>query len=173
MIIKATQKNTRQTPRKVRLVANAVRKLSLTEAIKQLSAIERRASLVVLKVVRQAVANAMHNHGFSFEELKLKNIVVVPAPQFKRFRAVSRGRAHTILKKSCHISVELEAQKGAVITPEKVSEPKTAVKAEAPKAEKKETAKAPKKAVKAEVKSEKTEKKVAKTKKVVKEKKAE
>lgn len=172
MIIKATQKNTRQTPRKVRLVANTVRKLSLTEAIKQLSAMERRASLVVLKVVRQAVANAMHNHGFSFEELKLKNIVVMPAPQLKRFRAVSRGRAHTILKKSCHIAVELEAQKGASI-PTEVKEVKKEV--EAPKAETaKKEVKAPKKTATVKAKTEdKAEKKVAKTKKVVKEKKVE
>lgn len=109
MIIKATQKNTRQTARKVRLVANAVRKLSIEDAIKQLAVIERKSSLVVLKVLRQAIANAVHNHNFSIEDLSIKNITVAPGPQYKRFRAVSRGRAHTVVKKTCHVTVELNA----------------------------------------------------------------
>lgn len=109
MIITATQKNTRQTPRKVRLVANQVKDLSLEDAIVQLGVMQRRASLVLLKVIRQAVANATHNHGFTVSELKLKNIVVHPGPTYKRFQAVSRGRAHGILKRTCHVTVELEA----------------------------------------------------------------
>lgn len=109
MIIKATQKNTRQTARKVRLVANAVRKLSVEDAIKQLAVIERKSSLVILKVLRQAIANAIHNHNYSIENLSIKNITVAPGPQYKRFRAVSRGRAHTVVKKTCHITVELNA----------------------------------------------------------------
>ncbi len=109
MIITATQKNTRQTALKMRLVVNQVRKLPLADAIKQLSVIQKRSSLTVLKVVRQAIANAVHNHGYSFEELTLKNITVAPGQSYKRFRAVSRGRAHTIFKRTCHVTVELEA----------------------------------------------------------------
>lgn len=109
MIIIATQKNTRQTARKVRLVANSVKKLPLMDAVKQLASIEKRSTLVILKVLRQAIANAVHNHGFSIDDLTIKSITVAPAPQLKRFRAVSRGRAHTIIKRACHITVELEA----------------------------------------------------------------
>lgn len=109
MIITATQKNTRQTALKVRLVASQVRKLPLVDAIKQLSVIQKRATLVVLKVLRQAIANAVHNHGYTIEELTLKNITVAPGPTYKRFRAVSRGRAHTVFKRTCHVTVELEA----------------------------------------------------------------
>ncbi|NCO12066.1 MAG: 50S ribosomal protein L22 [Candidatus Pacebacteria bacterium CG_4_10_14_3_um_filter_34_15] len=109
MIIKATQKNTRQTARKVRLVANQIKKLPLMDAINQLAVIEKKSTLVLLKVVRQAIANAIHNHGFTLEDLTIKAITVIPAPQLKRFRAVSRGRAHTIVKRTCHITVELEA----------------------------------------------------------------
>jgi large subunit ribosomal protein L22 len=109
MIIKATQKNTRQTALKVRLVANQVRKLSLVDAMKQLSVIQKRSSLVLLKVLRQAIADAMHNHGYQLSDLTLKNIIVVPGPTYKRYRAVSRGRGHTIFKRTCHITVELKA----------------------------------------------------------------
>jgi large subunit ribosomal protein L22 len=111
MIITATQKNTRQTARKVRYVADVVKKMSIEDALKQLAVMERRASLVVLKTLRQAIANAINNHQLSLDELKIKNIVVDVAPTYKRWRAVSRGRAHTILKRSCHIKVELEKKK--------------------------------------------------------------
>ncbi|NCN51100.1 MAG: 50S ribosomal protein L22, partial [Candidatus Pacebacteria bacterium] len=58
---------------------------------------------------RQAIANAMNNHGLTFDDLTLKNIVVTGGPSYKRFRAVSRGRAHSIIKRTCHVSVELES----------------------------------------------------------------
>jgi large subunit ribosomal protein L22 len=110
MIVKATQKYTRQTARKVRLVADVVKKMSIENALKQLAVMERRASLVVIKTLRQAIANAMNNHQLTLDQLKIKNIVVNEAPTYKRWRAVSRGRAHTILKRSCHVSVELETK---------------------------------------------------------------
>ncbi len=109
MLISATQNNSRQPARKVRLVANAVKKMNLETAIKQLAVLEKKASLVVLKVVRQAIANAVHNHGYTFEQLNLKNIIISEGPRYRRFRAVSRGRAHAILKRACHVTVELEA----------------------------------------------------------------
>ncbi len=108
MLIKAEQKNTRQSPRKVRLVANTVRKMDLEAAITHLTKIQKRASLVVLKTIRQAIANATHNHGLNFQDLELKNILVNSGPIYKRFRAVSRGRAHNIYKRTCHVKVLLE-----------------------------------------------------------------
>ena len=107
MIIVATQKNSRQPARKVRYVADVVKKMSIEEAIRQLAVMERRSSLVVLKTLRQAIANATNNRQLQLADLQIKNIVVDEAPTYKRWRAVSRGRAHTILKRSCHVKVEL------------------------------------------------------------------
>lgn len=101
---------TRQSPRKVRLVANSVRKLSLEQALRQLSVMERKASLVVTKVIRQALANAAHNHRLTIEQVRLKNILVNEGTTYKRWRAVSRGRAHTIFKRTAHIRVILETK---------------------------------------------------------------
>ena len=110
MLIKATQKTTRQTPRKLALVANVVRGEELTDALKQLAVMDRRASLVILKVMRQAIANATHNHGAKFEDLKLKDIVINEGPRYKRWQAVSRGRAHGIVKRTSHVTVILEVK---------------------------------------------------------------
>jgi large subunit ribosomal protein L22 len=107
MIITATQKYTRQTPRKLRLVANTVKKMSIEQAIKQLGVIERKAALAIMKTLKQAMANAMNNHGLAFKDLAIKNITVGEGPRYRRFNPVSRGRAHEILKKTSHITVTL------------------------------------------------------------------
>lgn len=115
MLIKATQKYTRQAPRKVRLVANAVKGLSVEKAIEQLGLLERKASQVVLKVLSQALANARNNYGIQASELKIESICISGGPSYKRFRAVSRGRAHSILKRTCHVCVSLQSLRQPVI----------------------------------------------------------
>lgn len=114
MIIKAEQKNTRQTSRKVRLVVDVIKKMSIVDAINQLAVMNRKSSLLVLKVIRQAVANATNNFGLAVTDLEIDNIVVNDGPALKRWRAVSRGRAHTILKRTCHVRVDLRTKKEAV-----------------------------------------------------------
>lgn len=125
MLIIAEQKTTRQSPRKVRLVANSVRKLSLQDALKQLSVMEKRASLVVTKVIRQALADAMHNHRLDIDQVVLKNIIVNGGATYKRWRAGSRGRAKSVYKRTSHVRVILETKNEQ---PAVKAETKTAVK---------------------------------------------
>lgn len=142
MLITATQKYTRQTPRKLRLVANTVKKMPLEQAIKQLGVIERRASLAIMKTLKQAVANAINNHNLAFKDLSIKSITVGEGPRYRRFNAVSRGRAHEVLKKTSHITVTLmtaDETKPAAKTEAPV------VKAETPAKVEKTTKAAPKK----------------------------
>lgn len=108
MKFKAVQKNTRQTPRKIRLVANQVKKLSLEEALKQLAVIRRKSTLVLLKTIKQAMANAKNNHGIAPTELEIDEITVTEGPRYRRFRAVSRGRAHGVIKRNSHVTVVLK-----------------------------------------------------------------
>lgn len=110
MIIKAEQKNTRQTSRKVRLVADVVKEMSVIDAISHLAVINRKSTLLILKVLRQALANATNNFGLNVADLEIDNIVVNDGPALKRWRAVSRGRAHTILKRTCHVRVDLRTK---------------------------------------------------------------
>ncbi len=113
MLIKAVQKYTRQTPRKVRLVANQVKDLSLQEAINQLGVIEKRATEVIGKTIKQAMSDAVHNHGYQVSDLSIDSILVTEGPRYRRFRAVSRGRAHGIIKRTCHVTVILKTQDDA------------------------------------------------------------
>ncbi len=109
MIIKAEQKYVRQTPTRLRLVASAVKNLSPKEAVDQLSFMNKKAGRTLQEVMKQAIANAVNNLGLSASSLKIKEIIIGEGPQYKRFQAVSRGRAHSILKRTAHVKVLLES----------------------------------------------------------------
>ena len=101
----------RISPRKLRLVADVVRNFSLRQALTFLENSPKAASLPLLKTVKQAIGNATNNLGLDRQTLKLKKIEIGEGPTHKRWRAVSRGRAHKIEKKTSHISVVLEGEK--------------------------------------------------------------
>ena len=85
--------------------------MTIVDAIKHLAAMNRKSSLLVLKVLRQALANATNNFGLAIEDLEIDQILVNDGPALKRWRAVSRGRAHTILKRTCHVRIDLRSKK--------------------------------------------------------------
>ena len=108
MLIKAQQKFANSTPRKVRLVADMVRKLPVEAAQEKLQFTTTRAAKLLLQVLNQAVANATNNAKLAAETLKIKTIDVDEGPKYKRWQAVSRGRAHSLIKRTAHIRVTLE-----------------------------------------------------------------
>lgn len=134
MLITAEQRNSRQSDIKVRLVANSVKKLSVEAALKQLAVMEQKGSVVVMKVLRQAIANAIHNHNLALSDLVIQSILVNSGTSYKRFRAVSRGRAHSILKKTCHVRVTLATKAAAPVVSTPAVAPVTAPEVKAPAA---------------------------------------
>src|SRR5690348_15857838 len=105
LLIKAEQRHSRQSPRKVRLTADAIRGLSLEKALEHLSVTESKGSVVLWKVLRQAVANAVNNLGLKVADLEIHEVIVNRATSYKRFRAASRGRASTLLKPTSHVKI--------------------------------------------------------------------
>lgn len=108
--ITAHQKYIRTTPRKLRMVADAIRHLPLNEAIIQLELSTKRAALPLKKVLLQAKANAINNSQLDPNSLSIKTIDIQEGATFKRWRPVSRGRAHGILKRTSHIKVVINGQ---------------------------------------------------------------
>lgn len=101
----------RQSPRKVRLVANSLRGKSVKEAKNRLDFITKRATGPLHKLLNSAVANAK-NLGASADNLFVKTITVDGGKILYRRRPVSRGSAHPIHKRTSHITVVLaERQK--------------------------------------------------------------
>ncbi len=106
--MKSIQKYIRTSPRKLRLVADAVRKLSPEQALLHLKFTGKAAADPVYKAIRQAVANAKDQTGLAVDKLAFKTLDVMEGPTYKRFQAVSRGMAHSIMKRTSHIRVELK-----------------------------------------------------------------
>ena len=105
--ITAYQKYIRQTPQKLRLVADMIRNLSVDQALIQLKVSSKNGAKAVEKVLTQARANAIDN-GFRSDTLKIKSIQIEEGATYKRWQPVSRGRAHSILKRTSHIRIVLE-----------------------------------------------------------------
>ncbi|HCR35431.1 50S ribosomal protein L22 [Candidatus Woesebacteria bacterium GWC2_33_12] len=106
MIIKSEQKHLIISPRKLRPIADVLRKLSVQKAIDLLPFIKKRGSNLILKVIKSAVANATQK-GVTITELKFKEIQIGEGPRLKRGQPVSRGRWHPIKKRMSHIKIIL------------------------------------------------------------------
>ncbi len=105
---KAILKNYRQSPRKVRLVANAVRGQKVNTALVNLDFIPKRSALPLKKLIESAVANATNNEKIDIDSLVIKSIQVDQGFTMKRWRARARGTAHPIRKKTCKVTVVVE-----------------------------------------------------------------
>lgn len=107
MDIIAEAKYIRMGPRKVRGVVDAVKHLAPNIALLHLGAMPRRAAAPIAKVLKSALANATNNAKIAQESLSIKSIVVSGGPALKRWRPVSRGRAHPYKKRMSHIRIVL------------------------------------------------------------------
>lgn len=108
--MKAILKNYRQSPRKVRLIADLVRGKRVSDALTTLQFVDKRAAGPFAKLIKSAVANATHQ-GKDAEKLFVKTVQVNKAATLKRFRPRARGSASRINKRNSHISVELGEKK--------------------------------------------------------------
>jgi len=80
----------------------------------------------LLKTFKQATANAVNNRNLSKDLLTIQSIEVNEGPTYKRWRPVSRGRAHSIFKRTSHIKIVLEAKQPKSAKPKKKLDKKTA-----------------------------------------------
>ena len=108
MEARAVRKHIRSSPRKMRTVINVVRGKRVPEALDILNFLPQK----VTKIVKLTVLSAVHNlidlnkdERIDEEQLVISEIRADSGPAFKRFRPVSRGRAHPILKRTCHLTV--------------------------------------------------------------------
>ncbi len=97
----------RQSPRKVRLVADVIRGLSAPVAVRTLQTMNKRAAVAVLDVLKSAMANAEHNAKLDASTLIVSTIQVDSAFVMKRFRARAFGKAAMIRKKTSRLKIVL------------------------------------------------------------------
>lgn len=133
--MKALLTNFKQSPRKVRLVADMIRGKRVLIARDLLAFTPKKSAPEIEKLLASAIANA-RQQGMNPDDLVVKTISVDKGAVLKRFTPKARGRAGRILRTMSIVRLEL----GAAGTP---------------------TSKKAAKAEKAEVPAEVTEKKAA------------
>src|SRR5690554_946296 len=93
---RAVQKHLRRSPRKVRLVADAVRGMQVDKAIKRLEFSKKGSALDVVKVIKSAAANLRDKFDdvrADDDSLYIKRIFVDEGVTLKRIQPAPRGRA--------------------------------------------------------------------------------
>src|SRR5690606_10509633 len=108
-VVRASARFVRTSASKARRVVNLVRGLPAKEALTVLQFAPQAASVPVRKVIASAIANAENNEQLDPDSLLVAEVRVDEGPTMKRFRPRAQGRAYRIRKRTCHISVALEA----------------------------------------------------------------
>lgn len=118
MEVRAFARHIRMAPRKIRLVADLIRGVKASEALDRLAASPKWATEPIEKLLKSAMANAVHNFKLDKNALSIKTIYVDGGPTLKRFRPRAFGRAATIRKRTSHIGIIL-SDEATEVKPEK------------------------------------------------------
>jgi large subunit ribosomal protein L22 len=94
----------RISPSKARLVTELIADRHVDEALELLKFTKKRASSLVDKVLRAAMADADEQEA-DVRRLFVHEARVDEGPTIKRFQPKDRGRSHPILKRTSHIVV--------------------------------------------------------------------
>ncbi|MCK5413082.1 MAG: 50S ribosomal protein L22 [Candidatus Pacebacteria bacterium] len=111
MEVKAHLRNLRVSSRKVRLVVDLIRNMSIDDARIQLSFLNKKSAEPVLKLLNSAVANAKNNFDINENNLYISSIFVNDGIILKRWIPRAMGRASAIRKRSSHITIILDELK--------------------------------------------------------------
>jgi large subunit ribosomal protein L22 len=116
MEVKGSAKHLKITPKKMRLVVDVVRGMSVDRAESQLHFVPRKASAIILKALHSVVASAEHNFNLKKDNLFIKKIIVNEGPSLERWTPKAFGRATPIKKRTSHLEITLGEYKPTVAT---------------------------------------------------------
>jgi large subunit ribosomal protein L22 len=105
MEAKAIQRYVRITPRKCNQILGLIRGSNVEQAQITLQFTPKNGARIINKVLKSAVANALHEGKVRMEDLYVKEAVVGAGPTMKRWLPRAQGRATPILKRTSHVSV--------------------------------------------------------------------
>jgi large subunit ribosomal protein L22 len=104
---RASHRFARVSPRKARYVIDLVRGLPVERALDDLRFSQKRATPMIAKVIRSALANATQEAGLETSNLFVAQALIDVGPRMKRFKARAMGRPRPRTRRFCHISVVL------------------------------------------------------------------
>lgn len=107
MEIISKSNNIRQSPKKLRKVADCVRGLNVNRALSSLKHMDEKGAEIIEKTLSSAIANAVSNEEFDkdMNNVMIKTITVDEGQPLKRFRARAQGRASRIKKRTSHLKI--------------------------------------------------------------------
>lgn len=108
---RAIAKNVGVSPSKVRIVLNLIRGKDYMMADAILKNMPNVGAEETIKVLQSAGANAENNLGMNKANLFVAEAYADGAATLKRFQPVSKGRAHSIKKRTSHITIILDEKK--------------------------------------------------------------
>lgn len=106
----ATQRTTRQSPYKMRLVIDQIRGQRVNDALALLKFSKKHAAKQIEKTLLSAVANAeqsarKNNTSLDTDTLVITRAVVNEGPKLKRFTPAAMGRATPMIKRTSHVEI--------------------------------------------------------------------
>lgn len=110
--VKIQIKNVPVSPYKLRLVANLIRNMTVKNAIKTLSFLNKKAAVYMKKAFTSAVASSKDILQADTENLKIVKLTVGEGEKRRGVRFESRGRASRLITRRSHINLELKAKDG-------------------------------------------------------------
>ena len=113
MEARAVHKFLGSSPRKMRLVVDLIRGLSVDKALEILHFSPKNASKDAEKVLRSAVANFMNRDETTRvepEDLYIKDVFVDNGPMLKRIQPAPMGRAYRVRKRACHLTIIVDSK---------------------------------------------------------------
>ncbi len=109
MAIKVKNNGVGIAPRKVRQVADLIRRKPVQEALKTLRFCPKKEiSIVLTKLINSGLAIASDSEKYDLDNLTVGTIFINEGPTQKRIQPRAQGRAFRIRKRSSHITIELK-----------------------------------------------------------------
>ena len=105
---RAVLRRFRESPRKVRMVADMIRGRSVDDAMSILRLQQRKAAKMLSKVLGSAIANATENEKADVEKLVVSKVFIDGGPVSKKWMPRSMGRANRILSRTSHVTVVVD-----------------------------------------------------------------
>src|SRR3954453_22629821 len=105
---RAVLRRFRESPRKVRMVADMIRGRAVDDAMAILRLQQRKAARMLFKVLGSAIANATENEKADPDKLVVKNAQIDGGPAEQRWMARSKGRPNRINRRTSHVTVVVD-----------------------------------------------------------------
>ncbi len=112
-LVRASARQLRIAPRKMRLVTNYIKGMSLSDALTRLEHTHKKAAPILIRLLKSAAANAKNNFLMDIDRLFVKSITTDMGKVMKRYFPRARGSAFVIRRKLSHVNVVLEERKQA------------------------------------------------------------